>query len=221
MLYLQGKTQIIGMHPNRGNFAAELVRRADRAGDDADIRTIGVWEFVGLTGAWSRVLALYEYQRGWPGVCDQIRQIMREPPPELADLYRVADSMRSGGVDDLLEALPGCPTLAELDGVPHGPLLVSELVEVPVGGEQLYADELLTSFGPIADKHGLRLVGLYRHALTDTQVFSHWSADLTAYESLMSAGAVRSWHAKHRELHTTWRQELWTAARGSRFAGPL
>jgi hypothetical protein len=75
MLYMQGKTNIIGMHPNRGNFAAELVKRARKAGDDGNIRTIGVWEFVGLTGEWSRVLALYEYADGWTDVCQQIRQI--------------------------------------------------------------------------------------------------------------------------------------------------
>jgi hypothetical protein len=124
MLYMQGKTSIIGMHPNRGNFAAELVSRSQRAGDDASIRTIGVWEFVGLTGRWSRVLSLYEYAGGWADVGGQIRQIMQQPSPELAEIYRMADSMRSGGVDDLLEPLPGCPTLDDLRAGGHGPLLV-------------------------------------------------------------------------------------------------
>jgi len=221
MLYMQGKTNIIGMHPNRGNFAAELVRRAQRAGDDASIQTIGVWEFVGLTGRWSRVLALYEYGNDWADACQQIRQIMQQPSPELADLYRVADSMRSGGVDDLLEALPGCPTLDDLRESEHGPLLVAETARVPTGGEEAYAAELRGSFGPGASRHGLRLFGLYRHALTDDLVFSYWSADLASYESFMASGDARRWHAGHRDLHASWRHELWAAAKGSRFARPL
>ena len=221
MLYLQGKTSIIGMHPNRGNFAAELVRRAQRAGDDTNVRTIGVWEIGGLTGEWSRVLALYEYADGWADICRQIRQIMQQPSPDLAEIYRVADSMRSGGVDDLLESLPGCPTLDDLRGTEHGPLLVAETARVPAGCEDAYAAELRKSFGPVASRHGLRLFGLYRHALTDDLVISYWSADLAAYRSLMASGDARRWHAGHRDLHTSWRHELWAAAKDSRFARPL
>lgn len=221
MLYMQGKTSIIGMHPNRGNFAAELVKRAQRAGDEASIRTIGVWEFVGLTGRWSRVLALYEYGDGWADACRQIRQIMQQPSPELAEIYRVADSMRSGGVDDLLEPLPGCPTLDDLRAAEHGPLLVAETARVPAGGEDAYAAGLRASFGPVAARHGLRLLGLYRHALTDSRVFGYWSADLAGYQSFMASGDARRWHATQRGLITSWRHELWSAARDSRFARPL
>jgi hypothetical protein len=221
MLYMQGKTSIIGMHPNRGNFAAELVSRSQRAGDDASIRTIGVWEFVGLTGRWSRVLSLYEYAGGWADVGRQIRQIMQQPSPELAEIYRVADSMRSGGVDDLLEPLPGCPTLDDLRAGGHGPLLVAETARVQAGGEEAYAAELRASFGPPAGRHGLRLLGLYRHALTDNRVFSYWSADLAGYQSFMESGDARRWHARHRDLTSSWRHELWSAAKDSRFARPL
>jgi hypothetical protein len=221
MLYMQGKTNIIGMHPNRGNFAAELVKRARKVGDDANVRTIGVWEFVGLTGEWSRVLALYEYAGGWTDVCQQIRQIMQQPSPDLAEVYRVADSMRSGGVDDLLESLSGCPALDDLREAGHGPVLVAETARVPAGGEEAYAAELHNSFGPVASRHGLRLFGLYRHALTDDHVMSYWSADLASYRSFMASGDGRRWHAEHRDLHTSWRQELWTAAKNSRFAATL
>ena len=55
--------------------------------------------------------------------------------------------MRSGGVDDLLESLPGCPTLDDLRESEHGPLLVAETARVPAGGEEAYAAELRGSSG--------------------------------------------------------------------------
>jgi hypothetical protein len=222
MLYLQAKTQSIGMHPNRGKFAAELTKRGRIAGDQGSLRTIGVWEFVGLTGEWSRVLTLYEFGDGWADVCEQVRQSMQAPAPELEAIYRVADTMRSGGVDDILEALPGTPTLAEIRAKPgHGPVLVSEEVTVPPGGENAYTAEFMRSFGPVAAHHGLRLIGVYRHALTDVRVVAHWSADLDGYRSLMASGELRRWHLDNRSLHAAWRQELWTAAADSPFAATL
>jgi hypothetical protein len=221
VLYLQAKTNIIGMHPNRGRFAAELVRRAQAVGDDARFRTIGVWEFVGLTGEWSRVLALYEFTDGWAGVTDQIRATMQAPPPELAEIYRVADTMRSGGVDDILEPLPGSPDWTSMTEPDRGPLLVSEEITVPPGNETEYAAYALACFEAAAREHGWRLLGAFRHALTDNRVVMHWTATLDGYRSLMSSGALRQWHGRGRALHVTWQQELWTAAAGSRFAAPL
>jgi hypothetical protein len=62
--------------------------------------------------------------------------------------------------------------------------------------------------------------GRYRHALADDQVMSYWPADLASCRSFMATGEGRRWHAEHRDPHTSWRQELWTAA-GSRFAAAL
>jgi len=55
-LYLQEKTHIIGMHPNRRLFARAIVDYACKINAYAQPnpwRNVGIWEFVGMTGSWS------------------------------------------------------------------------------------------------------------------------------------------------------------------------
>jgi hypothetical protein len=220
VLYLEAKTQIIGMHPNRGRFAQTLARRAPDLDREGSFHNIGVWEFVGLTGAWSRVLALYEMTEAWSTVGDLIRQTMQSPTPELAGVYAVADSMRSGGVDEVMEPLPGSPSLTELtsSGV-LGPLLVADETLVARGEEEAYAERLMADWAPVAAGHHHRLVGLYRRTLSDGPVVAYWATDVDAYRRLMESGRVRQWQDDPRNRRrVSWRQELWTATPGSRFA---
>jgi hypothetical protein len=215
VLYLQARTDIIGMHPNRGRFSQELVKRAESLDVAGSFANVGVWEFVGLTGRWSRVLAMYELREDWMTVTDQIAQIMRTPPPELAQLYQVADTMRSGGIDDILEPLPGCPSVIAADA---GPLLVHDELEVASGTEEAYAERLMSDWVPITQAHGHELLGIYRNALADGQVTVQWATDLSGYRSLAGTAAMKTWHRDDRARRSGWRQELWTAAPGSKFS---
>jgi hypothetical protein len=220
-LYLQEKTRIIGMHPNRRLFAKSLVDYvlADASRESSPLRNIGIWEFVGMTGSWSQVLGLYEFPDGWNHLTEMIGQTMKAPPPELAATYAAVQNLRSGGEDEILAPLPGCPSRADLIATgTGGALLVHDDVRVDPGREDDYAATLMADFAPIAQAHAHRLIGLYRGALTDGLMIAYWATSFDGYRALMASPATRQWHNHARAERLAWRQELWTAAPRSRFS---
>lgn len=222
-LFFQEKTKIIGMHPNRRNCARVIVDylNAERDSEDRPKRDIGVWELVGLTGKWAQVIGVYEFVDNWNGFNAFTKQIMRSPPPELASTYAAIESFRSGGDNELLEALEGSPDDDAIEAMTtDAPLLVHDTFQVEPGAEQGYGEALLQELKPIADGHDQRLIGLYRGALSDGLVIAMWATSLDRYAALQRAGEARAWHAHAAGTRHAWRQELWTAAPGSRFADP-
>jgi hypothetical protein len=223
-LYLQEQTRIIGMHPNRRLFARAIVRYATALNAHAQPRpwrNVGIWELVGMTGSWAQVLGLYEFSDGWRTLGEMIRQTMQSPAAELAETYRAVESLRSGGSDELLLPLEGCPTYDELcSRGAMGPLLIVERVEVEPGHEAHYGQRLLTEWLPRASEYGHRLLGLYRGALAEGWVLSYWATDLARFSALRQSGAAQCWLDGARPDRRGWRQELWTAAPGSRYADP-
>lgn len=213
-LYLQEKTRIIGMHPNRGLFSKAMANYSRTLNDpekSAPMRNLGIWELVGMTGEWATVLGLYEFCEGWDSFTEMTAQIMRVPPPELAAIYRTAEERRSGGSDEILEALEGSPTYADLLKQPGGNLLVVDEIRVKPGDESRYGEAVLDRMQPLAIEAGRRLIGLYKGALTDGLVLSYWATTLEQYAKFNGSHLFDEWRRAGRDRRLSWRQELWTA----------
>lgn len=215
-LYLQEKTNIIGMHPNRGLFSKAMAAYAgsiNNSSKPGPMRNLGIWEFVGVTGEWARVLGLYEFSDGWTSVTEVTEQIMRSPPDELAATYRLAEERRSGGHDEILQSLDGSPTYADIaEAGALAPLLIVDEARVEPGREEQYGEALLSAASPIAADADRRLIGLYKGALTDGLVLSYWVTSLEAYGLFNGSGRLKEWRAVGSDLRLSWREELWTAA---------
>jgi heme-degrading monooxygenase HmoA len=224
LLYLQEKTHIIGMHPNRRLFARAIVDYACKINAyerPKPWRNVGVWEFVGMTGPWSQVLGLYECTDGWDTLTAMIAQTMKTPSAELAATYAAVQNLRSGGYDEILAPLPGSPTYEQLKANNvGGSLLVMDEMRVEPGSEEKYSEALMNDWLPAANAGGHNLVGLFRGALTDGLVLSYWATSLDHYKALMKSSAPETWHRSARRMRRSWRQELWTAAPRSVFSDP-
>ena len=217
-LYLQEKTHIIGMHPNRRLFSRSIVQYAatlNRPDAPSAMRNMGVWEFVGMTGEWAKVLGLYEFPNGWTSFTDMIGQTMRDPAPELAATYRAVEERRTGGSDEILESLDGSPTYADLKPGPGGALLVIDEARVEPGREGRYGEALMRDAVPLAAANGRRLIGLYKGALTEGLVAAYWATSLEAYARFSASPQMEDWRQIGRGSRRGWRQELWTAAPGT------
>lgn len=221
-LYLQEKTHIIGMHPNRRNCARVIVNYA-RAIAESDtqhpFRNIGVWELVGMTGRWAQTLGLYEFENGWSDMTDMIVHTMKTPSAELASTYDAIESYRSGGDDEILTPLEGSPDLAAIDRLDtDAPLLVHDVMQVDPGRENDYGALVMAELKPICDAYDRRLIGLFRGALTDGLVIAYWATSLGAYARMQASSEWRQWNRHAIGNRRSWRQELWTATPGSRFS---
>ena len=220
-LYLQEKTHIIGMHPNRRKCARVIVnyaRAIAASGESHPFRNVGVWELVGMTGRWAQVIGLYEFERGWEDMTDMIVQTMKAPSAELSTTYNAIEAYRSGGDDEILAPLEGSPDLAAIERMDaEAPLMVHDVVTVDPGQEDRYGAMLVGDLRPIADAHDRRLIGLFRGALTDGLVIAYWATTLPAYARMQASADWRQWNERAIAHRRSWRQELWTATPGSRF----
>jgi len=150
-----------------------------------------------------------------------IAQTMKAPSAELAATYAAVQNLRSGGCDEILAPLAGCPTYDDLRGsTARGSLLVMDEMRVEPGAEDHYGEVLINDWLPVATAGDHHLVGLYRGALTDGLVLCYWATQLDQYKALMKSGAPAAWHRSARRLRRSWRQELWTAAPRSVFSDP-
>lgn len=223
-IYLQEKTHIIGMHPNRRLFARAIVDYCltlNGYEKPNPWRNLGIWEFVGMTGRWSQVLGLYECSDGWDTLAAMIVQTQKSPSAELAETYRVVNSLRSGGSDDILEALDGCPAYEDLKGEQSGrSLLVMDQVRVEPGTEDAYGERVLRDCAPMMRDNGLQLAGHFKGALTDGLVITYWATNVDDYARLKKSGAEAAWRKSAIPHRQSWRQELWTAAPRSVFSDP-
>jgi hypothetical protein len=220
-LYLTERQDIVGAHENRSRFAQLLVDYGSSQAPDDPWQQIGTWILVGMTGRWQRTIALWEWADGWDGFSSLVAETMIRPRPALAGLYAGIDELRSGGEDFVLAPGPGCPSLADLlaAGV-RGSLLSYETVHVRPGTEEEYLDAVRTQWQPVAEGFGYSLVGNYYAALTDGVVFTAWACERAQHVGLARSGKGRDWRRTAREWTTSWQEELWISAPGSRLAGP-
>jgi len=234
-LYLHEYVDIVGQG------AATYMEHAQAFDADAaagrGVQLLGTWEVVGSSGRWPQVVNVWELVGGWQGwhaLVDHAN-VRRRANQALADWWEEAYRVRSGGFDRLLGAVPGCPSLAELQarGV-RGSLFVHELSHVRPGAALDYLAAVRDEWAPVRAEHGHTLVGLYEVLLGDTEVVTVWAASLDAHvaagqaedaaagldddASVAGDERILKWRQRAREWLTGWREELMVPAPGTPLA---
>lgn len=194
---------------------------------DRGLTLLGTWYVVGATGRWPQVINIWELVDGWKGWERLVRStnIDRGQNQALSEWWDEAYRHRSGGVDRLMAAGPGCPSLAELsDTGVTGELFVHELSTVKPGLGLEYLDALTDRWAPVMADHGHRLVGAYEVLMRDTEVCTVWATDLPSHVSLMQASTeggddrIAAWRSATPQWLTGWHEELMVPHRGTLLA---
>jgi hypothetical protein len=220
-LYLTERQDIIGAHSNRARFADILVGYGRAQAADSPWQQIGTWVLIGMTGRWQKTLALWEWADGWDGFSRSIEEQMMRSPGDLAHVYEQVEGLRSGGECFVMRPSDGCPTVADLDrAAVRGSLLAYETAHVPPGTEDDYLTAVEKEWAPTAANFGYTLIGNYAAAKSDGVVFTAWLLDRADHARLMRSAEYPEWQRRARRMRTSWQEELWIAAAGSRFAGP-
>jgi hypothetical protein len=182
---------------------------------------VGTWQQSGSTGAWPRVVNLWE-MRGWDGWADILEyQYARHgaQPPGLRRWWTEAAKLRSGGFDRILEPAPWSPTRDELiaRGV-RGLAFLQEIATVLSGAADAYLDAVAGEWRPVAERRGLTLVGAWRTAMRDTEAVLLWGfATLRDYTrhlaDFRAAAETRAWAERARTWRTGYRETLLVPSR--------
>jgi hypothetical protein len=183
---------------------------------DGGAPLVGTWQQSGSTGAWPKVVNLWE-MRGWDHWAEILaRQYTRASGQErkLGRWWKEATKFRSGGFDRILEPAPFSPTRAELveRGV-RGLACLQEVATVKPGTAERYLDALASRWLRVAAGRGLTLLGAWRTAMRDTEAVVLWSlpafADFTRHLATLGADrATRAWLERAREWRVDYRETL-------------
>jgi hypothetical protein len=183
---------------------------------------VGTWQQSGSTGAWPRVVNLWE-MRGWDHWADileyQYGQRTGAQPPGLRRWWTEAAKLRSGGFDRILEPVPWSPTRDELIARNvRGRAFVQEIATVRPGTARQYLDAVAAERLPLAERSGLALVGAWQTTMRDTEAMLLWGfATLRDYSRHLSQvgsdGEMRRWAARAREWRTDYRETLLVPSR--------
>ena len=177
---------------------------------------VGTWQQSGSTGAWPRVVNLWEMAGfdGWAEILAYQYAPRAGQPPALRRWWTEATKYRSGGFDRILEPTPWSPTRAELiaRGV-RGRAFIQEIARVTAGAADDYLEAVASEWTPIAARQGLTLAGAYRTAMRDTEAVLLWClptlADFTRYLAELRSGAqARAWTERARAWRTDYRETL-------------
>ena len=199
--------------------------RGAQGEEKVGLQLLGTWYTVGCTGRWSQVVNIWQLPGGWPTWCDTIDRLglKRQKNQDLTGWWNEAFKHRTGGFDRQMAGAPGCPNMESLarDKI-RGTMFVHELSQVRAGAALDYLAAMREEWLPVAQEHGLRLVGLYEVLMSDTEVVTVWASDI---ESICNLGRVYdasrgldsevepddrvlSWRRRTREFCTQWREEL-------------
>jgi hypothetical protein len=161
--------------------------------------------------------------RGWDHWAEILeRQYTRTSgqEPKLKQWWTKATEYRSGGFDRILEPAPFSPTRQQLvDQGVKGRAVLQEIATVKPGRAERYLDAVATRWRPIAQQHGLTLIGAYRTAMRDTEAILLWNvpdfAVLTRqFATFARDRAVRRWMGTHTRgasitARRSWCESVW------------
>ncbi|HZP43763.1 MAG TPA: NIPSNAP family containing protein [Candidatus Binatia bacterium] len=215
-LYLHEVVRIVGT----GSEAYKRHTGEGRGRSPRGAALVGTWQQCGSTGAWPRVVNLWE-MRGWEHWAELLEYQYGggEQPAELRTWWTAATEWRSGGFDRLLEPAPFCPTRQELiDRRVRGRACLQEIATVRPGTAEAYLDAVASRWLPIAAARGLTLVGAWRTAMRDTEAVLLWALptfrDLTAHlAGVRSSRETRAWLETARTWRTDWRETVLVPSR--------
>jgi hypothetical protein len=182
---------------------------------------VGTFQQSGSTGAWPRVVNLWE-MRGWDHWAELLEYQYAgggEQPGDLKRWWTEATEWRSGGFDRILEPAPFSPTRQALveRGV-RGAAVLQEVATVRPGAADAYLDAVASRWVPIAAGRGLTLAGAWRTAMRDTETVLLWVLPtfraLTAHlADVCSARETRAWLETARTWRTDYRETLLVPSR--------
>lgn len=235
-LFLHEFIDIVGQH--QWDYMEHA--KAQAGHEKVEFELLGTWYTMGITGRWPQVVNIWEIPGGWDGWYGKVDRLgmKRMSNRHLEGWWTTAYNYRTGGVDRLLAAAPGCPTMATLaaDGV-QGSLFVHELTEVRPGTALEYLDAVREERAPLMAEYGHTLVGLWEVMMNDYEVCTVWATEAEHHvrmgkardvaRGLASAEAagvegdsrIEAWHRNARQWATRWREELMTPAPGT-LCGP-
>jgi hypothetical protein len=132
-------------------------------------KCFGVFTLVGSTGAWPRVLNMWEYE-SWDDLAHNFSVELvgaAHRDPMLADWWERAASFRSGGLDRVLVAhddSPGVEDWATRGGT-GAVAYLHEVCRTGVGGARGACEEVMRQRSERLEALGLALVGAFRTAM--------------------------------------------------------
>ena len=177
---------------------------------------VGTWQQSGSTGAWPRVVNLWE-MAGWDGWAEILAHQYTPRSAQSTALRRwwtAAAKFRSGGFDRILEPAAWSPTRDELVARHvRGHAFLQEIARCRAGAVDDYLDAVAREWVPVADHRGLTLAGGWRTAMRDTEAVLLWClptlADFTRHLSdVRTAPESRSWLERARTWRTDYRETL-------------
>lgn len=187
---------------------------------DGGAPLVGTWQQSGSTGAWPKVVNLWEME-GWDHWAEILaRQYTRTSGQEAAlkAWWTEATRHRSGGFDRILVPAPFSPTRAELiDAGIEGVGCVQEIATVRPGTTGDYLAAVGRRRRAAMQRRGLALLGAYHTAMRDTEAILLWNvptwAHFTRYlDAAQTSPSERAWHAAARRWRADYRETLLVAS---------
>jgi hypothetical protein len=165
------------------------------------VRLFGVWATVGSTGEWPEVRMQWEFD-DWDHFAraSHDQHPMEERDTYLTELWNQALDFRRGGHSLLLRPAAFAPNVATIRSAAIvGDVVLCENVRSKPGRMAAYHEALATTFAPLAEAHGLRLVGAYEHAIVPNSGLNLWAiAGWDEWKTLMqrtaAGGELREWN---------------------------
>ncbi|MBI3744469.1 MAG: hypothetical protein HY261_09330 [Chloroflexi bacterium] len=223
MLYLHETLDVI--YGKADEYAAAVEKLFLPIAKRRDLRPVGFWNTVSVTGRWPEVIAFWEID-DWSAFARQ-RETHHERDrmtPGLTEYLSKASQWRSGGFDRMLVPAEGCRTLKELvAGNVKGKVFLHETIECKPANVSRYMETTIDGW-PIARRLGLEPIGAYQSAFRDFEVLNiwalkDWQAWATFQESQSGDPKFQAWTAKLSALRTRWEAKLLTPVSWCPLAG--
>jgi hypothetical protein len=187
---------------------------------DGGAPLVGTWQQSGSTGAWPKVVNLWE-MRDW----DHWAEILASQytrgsgqTPKLKKWWTEAARYRSGGFDRILVSAAYGPTRQELihAGV-KGVATLQEVATLRPGTAPEYLAAVARRQRPAMEHRGMVLTGAFRTAMRDTEVILHWNVpdygDFTGYlRDVEQSRAEQAWRKLARRWRVDFRETLLVAS---------
>lgn len=203
---------------NRANYVHHMTANwSPNAQEDRDQLCYGVWALLGSTGAWPRVVNMWE-ERGWDGLAtsfggEAVGKGAQDP--KLERWWAKAAEFRRGGVDRLMVPAPWTRTIEELcaEGV-TGAVYAHELVGVrPGAAAELLERAREQAVAPLG-RYGWQLVGAMTTAMVDDDealllwAIPTWQRWADGERAHTGDDDVVAWRTGVRDIVTSWQRVL-------------
>jgi hypothetical protein len=140
------------------------------------VRLFGVWATAGSTGEWPEVRVQWEFD-GWDHFAraSEGQHPMEERDTYLTELWNQALDFRRGGHSLLLRPAACAPELTAVrEEAITGDVVLCENVQARPARMAAYHDALASTFVPMAEARGVRLLGAYEHVLVPNIGLNLW-----------------------------------------------